>query len=298
MIDPARAFQRIEEQHALGPRWAGAPGHAKAQGLLADWLRIADTYREHCFEQRFFGEPVACRNLWGRFEGEMPGRLLLGSHFDTRPWADHDPDPKHHRHPVPGANDGGSGVALLAELAPELLRRRQRPTVDLVFFDAEDWHEIDGKEVSLGARRFVSHLQPEDTPDRVIILDMIGGKDLMLDVDVNCQQHHPSYAFTLELFQLGRSLGLPAFAMNKLHPYKWIVCDHMPFMLAGIASALLIDIDYPPWHTVADLPEHCDPDSLAQMARLLDSYLFAGAPDSRAPGPRGPNRGPNKGKWG
>jgi Zn-dependent M28 family amino/carboxypeptidase len=175
---------------------------------------------------------------------------------------------------VPGANDGGSGVALLAELALELAARRDRPTVDVVFFDAEDWHEIDGKEVSLGARRFAADLAPADRPDVVLIVDMVAGRDLVLDVDLSCQDHPPSYDLTLLLFQLGRGLGLPAFSMKKPQPYKWIGCDHTPFREAGIPSAILIDIDYPPWHTTADVPEACAPESLAQIGRVLEGFVF------------------------
>ena len=209
MIDPERAFGRILEQHALGPRFVGNAGHAAAQKLLASWLGGADAYREHIFTECFFGTTVTCKNLWARFDGDRPGRVLLGTHYDTRPWADRDAEEARRRDPVPGANDGGSGVAVLAELAAELEERRDRPTVDIVFFDAEDWHEIDGKEVSLGARAFVAHLLASDVPDGVIIVDMVGGKNLMLDVDVNCQDHDPSYRLTLSLFQLGHALGLP-----------------------------------------------------------------------------------------
>jgi glutaminyl-peptide cyclotransferase len=277
MIDPQRAFGRILEQHALGPRFVGSPGHAAAQELLASWLEGADVFREHTFSDRFFGNSVTCRNLWGRFEGDRPGRLLFGTHYDTRPWADRDGDESRRHDPVPCANDGGSGVALLAELAGVLKERRDRPTVDIVFFDAEDWHEIDGKEVSLGARNFVAQLLAADSPDGVIIVDMVGGKNLVLDVDVNCQDHDPSYRLTLSLFQLGHALELPAFGLKKAHPYKWIGCDHTPFMAADVATALLIDLDYPEWHTVHDLPEACAPESLAQVAQVLEAFLFSPA---------------------
>ncbi|MEE8409731.1 MAG: M28 family peptidase [Myxococcota bacterium] len=277
MIDAERAMARIQAQHALGPRFAGSPGHRRAQELLASWLQGADRAWEHSFSESFFGETVTCRNLGGTFDGSRPGRILLGTHYDTRPWADRDPEEAQRKEPVPGANDGGSGVALLAELACDLLERRERPTVDIVLFDAEDWHEIDGKEVSLGARRFADHLDDLDEskqPDEVLILDMIAGRNLMLDVDVNCQMHDASFTLTLQLFQLGHALGLPAFALDKDHPYKWIGCDHSPFVLKGIPSAILIDIDYPPWHTVRDLPEECDAESLRQIGAVVEAYIF------------------------
>jgi len=277
LVDPQRVFARIQAHHRLGPRFVGSPGHARLHGLLESWLSPADWLRQHTFEDTFFGARVTCRNFWAHFRGDRPGRILLGTHFDTRPWADRDPDPARRRDPVPGANDGGSATALLAELATYLSKERSRPAVDIVLFDAEDWHEIDGKEVSLGSRRFVADLADYDRPDCVLILDMIAGRDLCLDVDVNCQTHDQSYALTLDVFQLGRAAGLPAFGMNKPHPYKWIGCDHTAFMEAGIPSAILIDLDYPVWHTVEDTPTHCDPDSLRQMARLVETFLARAA---------------------
>jgi glutaminyl-peptide cyclotransferase len=274
MIDVERAWEYLLAQSALGPRHAGSPGHAAAQQLLFGWLTNADWRREHAFEGTYFGKPVTCKNLWGHYAGDEPGRILLGSHFDTRPWADNDPDVARRQDPVPGANDGASGIALLAAMDGFLRDNRARRSVDLVFFDAEDWHDIDGHSVSEGSKRFVADLAKEDRPDEVIIVDMVAGSSLMLDADVTCQDHEPSYALTLKLFQLGNSLGLPAFTLKKPSPYKWIGCDHTPFMAAGIASAILIDIDYPPWHTVDDLPEHCSRHSLAQVARVLEAYIL------------------------
>jgi hypothetical protein len=74
--------------------------------------------------------------------------------------------------------------------------------------------------------------------------------------------------------QLGRALSLPAFSFQKPDLYKWIGCDHTPFRAAGIPSAILIDIDYPQWHTTQDLPEFCDATSLAQIARVLEAFVF------------------------
>jgi len=197
MIDPQRALQRIYDQMALGPRYVGSAGHAQMHALLRRWLAGADELAEQCFDERFFGQRVTCRNFRASFSGTLNERWLLGTHYDTRPWADREFDLSAQKLPVPGANDGGSGTAILAELCEELAKRRERPTLDLVFFDAEDWHEIDGKEVSLGARRYVEALAEDTRPDRVLIIDMVGGHDLMLDVDVNCQLHEPSFGWTL-----------------------------------------------------------------------------------------------------
>lgn len=265
-----RAFVRLRELLALGDRYCGAEGHAAAQRLLRAWAAPADRVREQTFTERFFERDVTCVNLWARLDGERHGRLMLVSHYDARPWADEDPvEP---RAAVPGANDGGSGVVLLAELIPTLLANRARPTVDIVFLDAEDWHEVDGKDVSIGAKHFVATL--DEPPDACLEIDMVAGHRVMLDVDVSCQEHDGSYALTLQLFQLGRSLGLPAFDLAKEHPYKWVDCDHMAFMRAGIPSALFMDTDYREWHTRADTIDACDPRSLAQIAEVVLTWIY------------------------
>lgn len=274
MIDSERTLARIAEQVLMGPRYCGADGHAQVQAWIADRMDAADSLRVHAFEESFFGFPQRCKNIWARFTGEREGRILLGAHYDTRPRADRDANPAMRDRPVPGANDGASGPALFIELARDLLERRERPTVDLVFFDAEDWHGIDGKSTGIGSKRFVEQLAPEERPDAMFNIDMVAGRGLMLDLDVRCQQHDPSYQLTLQTFQLGRSLGLDAFSLRKQHPYKWITSDHTAFMEAGIPSALLLDIDYGPWHTIHDTLEACDARSLEQMGQFLESLVF------------------------
>lgn len=247
-------------------------GHGATQKLIRSWCASADSLREHTFAERFFDVDVSCVNFWARVDGAGAGRVMLVTHYDTRPWADcDDEDPSA---PVPGANDGGCGPALFAELIDTLKADRARPTVDLLFCDAEDWHEIDGKTVALGAQRFVDDLDDGQRPDAALEIDMVAGHTVMLDVDVNCQLHDGSYALTLELFQLGRALGLPAFAMAKQHPYKWIEADHVPFMKAGIASALFMDTDYPEWHTRADTIDACSPQSLAQIVEVVLAWIY------------------------
>lgn len=263
---------RLTELQALGARYCGGPGHAAAQDLLREWLAVADETREHRFTEPFFGKDVACANLWGRLRGDKPGTILLLTHYDTRPWANRDPvDTKA---PVPGANDGGSGTVLLAELAQTLAAQRSRPTVDLLFCDAEDFGEIDGKTFGLGAERFVAAMADDQRPDACLEVDMVGGVDAVLDVDVSCQEHSESFDLTLGLFQLGRSLGLSLFSMKKHHPYKWIACDQIPFMRAGIPTALFMDLDYPEWHTRADTIDACSAASLAQIAQVLLAWIY------------------------
>ena len=184
MIDAQRAFRRLFEQHALGPRFVGSAGHRAAHGLLHEWLSGADELSRATLRGAFLRQPRSSAATSGRASPASARGGCCSVRTSTHDrLADRDPDEGRRRDPVPGANDGASGTALLAELAVELAERRDRPSVDIVLFDAEDWHEIDGKEVSLGARRFVAELDEAERPDAVIIVDMVAGRDLMLDVD-------------------------------------------------------------------------------------------------------------------
>lgn len=276
-----RAFARLAELQALGPRFCGSHGHLRAQELMRAWVAAADVQGEHAFEETFFGVATRCVSFTATMRGDAPGRIMLVTHYDTRPVADEDPEDR--AAPVPGANDGGCGPALFRELLEVFANDRARPTVDLVFLDAEDWHELDGKVVALGAHKYVEALAPEAYPDACLEIDMVAGRNLMLDVDVSCQEHDGSYALTLQLFQLGRALGLRAFDLAKQHPYKWIQADHLPFMLAGIPSALFMDTDYPEWHTRADTIEACDPRSLAEVTTVVLAWIYGERALARLP---------------
>ena len=276
-LDTARAMKRIHELCDCGPRIIGSDGHRRAEALIKQWFASADSIQDHFFREHLFGREVTCRNFWRTYTNTPRlGRILLGTHYDTRPFADQDPDPKKRKCPVPGANDGASGVAILAELATHLQEAEVEhlPTVDIVLFDAEDLHGIDGKSVSIGARRFVEDLPRELEWQAVLIVDMVAGKDLIMNYDLGCRRHEPSYALTERVFSIGRSLQLNAFLRTKLRQKDHFTCDHRPFQCAGYPTALLLDIDHSGlWHTTHDTPESCSEASIGQMATLLKSLL-------------------------
>jgi glutaminyl-peptide cyclotransferase len=288
-----RIMAEVTSQVALGPRAPGLPGHAalrrKLQRRLEQW---ADEVRVQEFTVQLPAGPAACVNLAGVFRGGRQGNggLLLGSHFDTRLRADRESDPRLRGQPIPGANDGGSGTAVLLDLLPDLAQASRTGTlgrdVTVVFFDAEDIGEIAGYPFSYGARRFVAQ-SPVPRPAEAIVLDMIGGRDLLLDLDAHALHHGPSWALTGRLFGLGAQLAGRAFsalshgggsaaALRSGEPpskLRYIVCDQIPFLQAGIATCLLIDLHYPEWHTQADLPEAMDAGALAVISEVLRRFV-------------------------
>ena len=273
----------MEEQVALGPRAPGTAPHDELARILEKRLR---THTEEVtvqeFPVAFRGSTLLCRNIVGVFRaGPAAGAappLLLGTHYDTRVRADREPDAARRECPIPGANDGGSGTAVLLHMLPWLARRaaaRVAPARDVAvaFFDAEDLGNIDGKEFALGAAWCAEHPVPGFDPEEVVVLDMVGGAGMILDIDAHILTHPASRRLTREVFRAGVSQGGEPFAGDKPHRLKGIISDHSPFARRGTASCILIDIDYPQWHTLGDLPEALSPESLGITEAALVLFL-------------------------
>ncbi len=275
----------VRMQTSLGPRVPGSGAHDRLRDIIVSRLEAkADaTFVQH-FPATFGGRTVECSNLAGLFraggepikEAALPssGALLLGTHYDTRPRADRESDPRKRECPIPGANDGGSGTAILLDLLEKLGEWELARDVAVVFFDAEDLGNIDGNQFSLGAEYLASHpLDEFPRISEVLVLDMVGGKDMVLDIDAITISHEASFGLTRRIFSLGEGIGGEPFLRSKPGRVKNIICDHWPFLKRGIPSCILIDIDYPQWHTQGDLPEAMSERSLSVIEESISLFL-------------------------
>lgn len=284
-------LELVRRQVSLGPRYPGSAAHAAlAQALYSGLQEHADRAFRQEFVLNLGGRKLDCANLVGVFEAqtpppgkipssaselESPQALLLGSHFDTRLRADREEDPHQKNKPIPGANDGGSGTAVLYYLLKFLRITPLKRKVLVVFFDAEDVGDIDHHPFSVGARVFAENPPPSlQPPGEVIVLDMVGGRNMVLDVDAHILASPPSLKLTSALFEIGMRSGFQPFVHRKQGQLKHIICDHYPFLARGIPSCILIDLDYPEWHTQGDLPGAMSPDSLAMTAEVLKQFLL------------------------
>ncbi|NIQ01568.1 MAG: M28 family peptidase, partial [Nitrospinaceae bacterium] len=205
--------------------------------------------------------------------GTTPGRpVLIGTHYDTRPYADEEPDSRLHSRPILGANDGGSGTAVLLGLAEFLHHHPPSRPVHLVFFDGEDFGPKNSGVALLGstqyARRLVASVDQEQWPYCVLVVDMVGDRDLQIYRETNSLKSAPWLVDIL--FQAAREKKLPQFRDKVRYT---IYDDHYPFIKIGIPSALLIDFDYPPWHTLEDTLEKCTPESLFAVFSVVVEAL-------------------------
>ena len=167
------ALRHIAAQVALGPR---SPYHPRAKARTLDYIEThLKPLTTRIARQPFVRHGLNGTNVWASIDGsdgDGAGRLMLGAHWDTRPFADRDANIDHRQRPVLGANDGGSGVAVLLEVARVLQKQPARSSVDLLFFDFEDMGQIDGLPFSIGARAFVA-AQPDYRVDGGVIIDMV-----------------------------------------------------------------------------------------------------------------------------
>jgi len=262
----------LKRQCAFGPRFPGSKGHAECLAFLYGELsRNAD----RAVQQAFTGhEPLRRQsfrmvNVIASF-GRQSERLLFCAHWDTRVFADSDPDPKNRKKAVPGANDGASGVAVLLEVARVLKEHPPGRGVDIVFFDGEDnGFEMQFDTWCIGSRYFASRTRPDYRPRCAVLLDMVGDKDLTLPIENNSQKYAPQVVE--KIWGKARELGLPGFEQRIGYE---VVDDHLELLKVGIPAVDLIDLDYPYWHTVQDTEDKCSPESLWIVGTLLLNLVY------------------------
>lgn len=277
-FDEARAWALLEAQCALGPRFPGSAGHRAMRGFLLEQLgAVADEVAVQGWEQRVLrgagaGGRFALSNLFARIGGRdeaegAPAEHMLSAHWDTRPVADADPDPALRALPVPGANDGASGVAVLLELARVLAARAPRRGVVLAFWDGEDFGEH-----YYGSRVFARSLARPDAARwgarKGVVVDMVGKPGLRCAAEDHSVRMAPGV--WAELQGAAAALGAEAHFRG---PRMRIADDHLFLNRGGIPTALLIDYAYPEWHTTRDTPERCSAASLGVVGRVLERWV-------------------------
>lgn len=258
-FDGAVAYRHVLAQVNFGPRPTGSKASRQTGDYIIAHLKQMGWQVEI---EEFTYKGVVGRNIIGKAGSGKVG--LIGAHYDTRRQADNDPEPARRKEPVLGANDGGSGVAVLLELARSLDKSKLSNQVWLTFFDAEDNGRLDEWEFIVGSTYMAENLKIR--PEFVIVVDMIG------DVDQQIYKERNSTAGLQDrLFEIAARLGYRAFFIPE---YKWAMLDdHTPFLRKGIPAVDLIDFDYPWYHTTQDTADKVAPASLERVGRVLKVFL-------------------------
>lgn len=253
-FDGQAALAYVEAQLAFGPRVPGSEAHRKTGDWILERLRAtADSVEVQAFtHQTTGGDTLSLRNFIGRFRPEARDRVLYVAHWDTRPTADANPVGRQDE-PIPGANDGGSGVAVLLGVADALRRRPPAVGVDLLFVDGEDFGDWSlMKDVLLGSRHYASTLTPATRPLFAVVFDMVGDRDLVFLQEGNSVQRAPEVVE--RVWAKARDLGHGRVFRPTVGGA--VTDDHIPLLEAGVRAIDVIDFDYGPnnqyWHTSED----------------------------------------------
>jgi glutaminyl-peptide cyclotransferase len=250
-FDATSAFRYIETQVGFGPRIPGTEAHRRAAAWLDSLLRLrADTVIAQTWTHvTAAGDSLPLTNFVARFRPTAPKRLLFLAHWDSRPTAD-SPTSTDSTKPVPGANDGGSGVAALLGVADVLKRAPPSIGVDLLFVDGEDYGDFTKtpKDVLIGSRYYAAHPAPGAQPLYAVLFDLVADKDLQIFEEGNSLVGAPE---VVELvWNTAKDLGYGGTFVAT--PKHTLIDDHLELQKVGIRAIDVVDFDYPWWHTKDD----------------------------------------------
>jgi glutaminyl-peptide cyclotransferase len=274
-FDGKRAMGYLENICAIGPRMSGTPGMTKQQELIRSHFEKLDLKVQNqsfSARQNSQNKDVPMTNLIVSFQPGKTRRIILCSHYDTRPIADQEPDPRKWRDPFISANDGGSGVAFLMELAHHMNALKLNVGVDFVFFDGEEYvFEPDNDRYFFGSEHFATHWKKnkrQPTYIAAVLLDMIAGKNAKFPVEGH--SWFKDRDLCLAIWNTAREVRASAF---KDQLGGRVQDDHLALQKADIPAIDLIDFDYPHWHRLSDTPANCSAEPMIQVAKVLTTWM-------------------------
>jgi len=281
--DSGRAMSYLRTICNLGPRPSGSAAMTQMQQLITQHCeKLGAVVERQTFAARHpeNGSAVNMTNLIIRWQPELTDRVLICSHYDTRPFPDR--DPVRPRGLFLGANDGASGVALCMEMAHILANTRLSVGLDFVLFDGEEFLFDDNRDRNLyflGSTHFAQQVAASALPGKYrkgVLVDMIADKNLDLYYESNSLRYAP--AVCEEVWGVAQRLKIKEFYPRRRHEVR---DDHLPLNeIAKIPTVDLIDFDYPKpgsresyWHTEQDVPDKCSGQSICKVADVLLEWL-------------------------
>ena len=285
VIAPDSVIQFVKNQLAFGPRNPGSKGHAEAMNYLFEYMSSkADTAFLQPFSATVYGKTYKMANIIASFAPQKTDRILLCAHWDTRPFADEDKNELQKTTPILGANDGGSGVAVLMAIADILAKQKPNIGIDIILFDGEDLGlpgDLDG---FFQGSRYLAVNYPLPKPRYGILLDLVGDKQAEFRYEPLSRQAHSPLVDVI--WAIAKERQSPHF-LNEMG--NSVSDDHVILNQHGIRTINIIDvnlvgnIDPNPrrqyWHTSQDVIDNISPNTLADIGNILLDFLFTKAQD-------------------
>ncbi|MBL7996636.1 M28 family peptidase [bacterium] len=286
-FDGDSAMRYLEKQCSFGPRNPNSEGHKQCLQFLTEELR---KYCDRVDHQNFvyIDKKDTSVKLHGtniiasiNLQPKTKKRVLLSAHWDTRPWADKDPDSTNRDKPILGANDGASGVAVLLEIAKIIKENPLDIGVDIILWDLEDYGEHNGElypdslnPYCIGSDYFAKNNKTY-WPAYGILLDMVGDKNL--DIPIEKNSYNQAKDVVNKVWDKAKKLEKPAFRTSIEAD---VFDDHIPLLRIGIPCINIIDFNYPDasnryHHTLSDTPDKCSAESLQQIGDVLVEVLYS-----------------------
>ena len=277
----------MKTQLDFGPRVPGTEAHRKTgDWITAQMRQRADTVMEQRWNHvTAKGDTLPLRNIFARFRPQATTRILYVTHWDSRPVSDQAEDPAKRALPVPGANDGASGVGLFIALGDVLKTTPPTVGVDLLFVDGEDYGTFGPPDVDvlLGSTYFAANLRTGYQPIFGVLFDMIGDADLQIPQEGNSVERAPEVVS--RVWETAAKLGYQTIFPPRVG--SSVTDDHMPLLDKGLRVIDVIDLDYlgPPGgskpnyhHTPDDTLDKVSAQSLKIVGDVAYS-LITGAQD-------------------
>ncbi len=299
-FDAQRAFNYLRQICAIGPRISGTEGMKKQIAMVKKHFEAQGAQVElQTFQakQRSRPQAVEMTNLIARWHPERKRRIMVCTHYDTRPIADQEPNPRDWTKPFVGANDGASGVAVMMELAHHVAALELKVGLDFVLFDGEEYifdkrpSEEGGDRYFFGSDHFADEYAKARRQNpggmeylEAILLDMVAGKNAKFLYE----GHSAMSAGRLveKIWNIAKELDCKAFVPS------WgqdVLDDHLALLRVGIPAVDIVPsaprnrhilpgreadfMDYPHWHRLSDIPENCSPDTMDQVGRVLMTWM-------------------------
>lgn len=276
------AYTFIERQVDFGPRVMGSPGHAACKAWLAEQFRAAGAkvITQDFSAKVYTGQTFAATNIIAQFNPEVSDRILLAAHWDTRHIADGPLSDSRQEEPILGADDGGSGVAVLLELARQLQAQPVGIGVDIVLFDAEDYGESGGASDTycLGSQYWSRNIHTPYKHRYGILLDMVGAKGAQFPVEGFSWQY--AQPVVQKVWTLAKAMGKGNYFLNQGGGN--ITDDH--YFVNTIAKIPMIDIIHlnvsnnrgfgAHWHTHNDNMDIIDKNTLRAVGQVVTAVVY------------------------
>ncbi len=270
----AAAYDYAKTQVDFGPRVPGTPAAKKAGDWIISQMRVrADTVIVQSFTYTTAdGKKLPLRNILARFRPDLKERILYLTHWDSRPVSESAATEAEKKMPVPGANDGASGVGVFVALGDVLKKKAPNVGVDLLFTDGEDYGQFGPPQVDvlIGAKYFASHLpSPDYKPLFGVLWDMIGDKDLRIPYEMISFQQ--AGEVVSRVWQTAADLGYGDVFVQESGGE--VIDDHVPLLNAGLRVIDVIDLNYPPHHTPQDTMDKISAKSLKIVGDVATALI-------------------------